>query len=116
MTGLSIRSLTKRYQSVVAVNAATIDAAEGELISLLGPSGCGKTTTLRIVAGFEQPDSGSILFDGQDVTDLAPEYRDIGMVFQNYALFPHMTVFQNCLFGLETRKVPKAEATTRIAR
>ena len=116
MTGLSIRSLTKRYDSTVAVNAATIDSADGELISLLGPSGCGKTTTLRIVAGFEQPDSGSILFDGKDVTNLAPEFRDIGMVFQNYALFPHMSVFENCMFGLRARKIPAADARTRIAR
>ena len=116
MTELSIRSLTKRYDSVVAVDAATLQAGEGELISLLGPSGCGKTTTLRIVAGFERPDAGSILFDGKDVTDLAPEHRDIGMVFQNYALFPHMTVAQNCMFGLEMRGAPRDEARRRIAR
>jgi putative spermidine/putrescine transport system ATP-binding protein len=116
MTELSIRALTKRYGSVTAVHNATIDAANGELISLLGPSGCGKTTTLRLAAGFEQPDSGTILFDGKDVSNLLPEHRDIGMVFQNYALFPHMTVLENCRFGLEMRKIPKDQASVRITR
>lgn len=115
MTELSIRALTKRYESVVAVNNATIEAGNGELISLLGPSGCGKTTTLRLVAGFERPDSGNILFDKNDVSRLLPEQRDIGIVFQNYALFPHMTVAENCMFGLEMRKVPKAQARERTA-
>jgi putative spermidine/putrescine transport system ATP-binding protein len=116
VTELSIQSITKRYDSVVAVHAATLQAGRGELISLLGPSGCGKTTTLRIVAGFERPDAGSIQFDGKEVTNLAPERRDIGMVFQNYALFPHMTVAQNCMFGLEMRKCPKEDARRRIAQ
>jgi putative spermidine/putrescine transport system ATP-binding protein len=115
MTELSIRALTKRYDTIVAVNNATIEAADGELISLLGPSGCGKTTTLRLIAGFERPDAGAILFDQKDVSGLLPEHRDIGIVFQNYALFPHMTVAENCMFGLEMRKVPKAKAQERIA-
>jgi putative spermidine/putrescine transport system ATP-binding protein len=116
VTELTIRSLVKRYGAVTAVAGADLQARDGELISLLGPSGCGKTTTLRIVAGFEQPDSGTVLFDGDDVSGLPPERRDIGMVFQNYALFPHMTVLENCLFGLEMRKIPKAAALGRIAR
>ena len=116
MTDLAIRSLVKRYDSVIAVNDASLDAANGELISLLGPSGCGKTTTLRVVAGFERPDSGAVLFDGKDVSALLPERRDIGMVFQNYALFPHMTVLENCLFGLQMRGVPRAKALERIGR
>jgi putative spermidine/putrescine transport system ATP-binding protein len=116
VTDLAIRSLVKRYDSVIAVNDASLEARNGELISLLGPSGCGKTTTLRVVAGFERPDSGAILFDGKDVSGLLPERRDIGMVFQNYALFPHMTVLENCLFGLQMRGVPRATAMERIGR
>ncbi|MBM3597597.1 MAG: ABC transporter ATP-binding protein [Alphaproteobacteria bacterium] len=116
MTVLSIRSLVKRFQSVVAVDNASLQTREGELISLLGPSGCGKTTTLWTVAGFETPDSGTVHFDGVDVTNLLPEQRDVGMVFQNYALFPHMTVYANCLFGLEMRGVGRDVARQRITK
>jgi putative spermidine/putrescine transport system ATP-binding protein len=116
MTKLAISGLTKRFGDVVAVDAIDLEIDEGELVSLLGPSGCGKTTTLRCIAGFEEPDAGSIRFDGEDVVGLPPERRNIGMVFQNYALFPHMTVAQNLGFGLEMRKVPAGEARARIAQ
>ena len=116
MTRLSIERLEKRFGAVAALKSLSLEVHEGELISLLGPSGCGKTTTLRCVAGFEQPDAGRILFDGQDITQLPAERRDIGMVFQNYALFPHMTVAQNLAFGLEMRKVDRAAMIERVSR
>jgi putative spermidine/putrescine transport system ATP-binding protein len=99
----------------MAVAGIDLEVAEGEVVSLLGPSGCGKTTTLRCVAGFETPSAGTVRFDGHDVTHLPPEKRDIGMVFQNYALFPHMTVRDNLSFGLEMRNVAAAEMRRRIA-
>ncbi|MFT4009011.1 MAG: ABC transporter ATP-binding protein [Nocardioidaceae bacterium] len=86
----------------------------GELVTLLGPSGCGKTTTLRMVAGFEYPDSGDIRVNGQSVVDLAPQRRPVGFVFQQYSLFPHMTVFENVAFGLKARKVPKAKIKEKV--
>jgi len=114
MTRLTIDGLTKRFGEVTAVDDLSLEIAEGELVSLLGPSGCGKTTTLRSIAGFVQPDAGAILFDGADITALAPERRNIGMVFQNYALFPHMTVRENLRFGLEMRRIGRQEITNRI--
>jgi len=114
MTTVSIQSLVKRYGSSTAVNGISLNIEHGEFISLLGPSGCGKTTTLKCLAGFESVDDGRILFDGRDVAQLPPEQRDIGMVFQNYALFPHMTVAGNLAFGLEMRGRPKAEITERV--
>ena len=114
MTTVSIQSLVKRYGNSTAVNGVSLDIEHGEFISLLGPSGCGKTTTLKCLAGFEAIDDGRILFDGRDVARLPPEQRDIGMVFQNYALFPHMTVAGNLAFGLEMRAKPKAEITERV--
>lgn len=116
MTELAIRGLSKRFGDVAAVDGFDLRIGDHELISLLGPSGCGKTTTLRCIAGFEEPTAGRILFDGRDVVGLPPERRNIGMVFQNYALFPHMTVRQNLAFGLEMRGVPKGETAERIAR
>ena len=114
MTTVSIQALVKRYGSSTAVNGISLDIERGEFISLLGPSGCGKTTTLKCLAGFESVDDGRILFDGRDVAQLPPEQRDIGMVFQNYALFPHMTVAGNLAFGLEMRGKPRAEITERV--
>jgi len=115
MTTVTISGLTKRYGgAAAAVDDLSIEIGEGELVSLLGPSGCGKTTTLRSIAGFVEPDAGRILFDGVDITALPPERRNIGMVFQNYALFPHMTVRENLRFGLEMRRVPRNEMTDRI--
>ncbi|SED85556.1 putative spermidine/putrescine transport system ATP-binding protein [Rhizobiales bacterium GAS191] len=116
MTELSIRSLTKMFGGIRAVDAISLTIGDGEFVSLLGPSGCGKTTTLKMIAGFEHADGGSIAFDGRDVGSLPAEKRDIGMVFQNYALFPHMTVAQNLAFGLEMRKLPKQEIRTRTSK
>ena len=112
---LKLESLTKRFDGgVVAVADLSLEIARGEFLTLLGPSGCGKTTTLRMIAGFEAPTSGRILLDGRDVTGLAPQRRGFGMVFQNYALFPHLDVFENVAFGLKTRGVPKAEVRRRV--
>jgi putative spermidine/putrescine transport system ATP-binding protein len=115
MAEIRLRDLTKRFGDVRAVSDLTLDAASGELVALLGPSGCGKTTTLRMVAGFETPTAGRILLGDRDVTDMAPERRNCGMVFQHYALFPHLTVAQNVAFGLEMRQVPRREVGRRVA-
>jgi putative spermidine/putrescine transport system ATP-binding protein len=115
MAEIGLRNLTKRFGDVVAVSDLTLDAASGELVALLGPSGCGKTTTLRMVAGFETPTSGHIVLGDRDVTGIAPERRNCGMVFQHYALFPHLTVAQNVAFGLEMRQVPRAEIGPRVS-
>jgi len=114
MTRLSIEGLHKRYAEHVAIHELNLATAEGEFISLLGPSGCGKTTTLRCVAGFEQPQGGRVCLDGQDITHLPPEKRDMGMVFQNYALFPHLDVRRNLAFGLEMRGVSREEIARRV--
>ncbi len=108
--------MTKTFDGkVVAVDAVTLDIAAGEFFSLLGPSGCGKTTSLRMIAGFEQPDSGRVHVGGQDITDVPVHRRDMGMVFQSYALFPHRTVAENVAFGLRMREVPKPEIARRVA-
>ena len=104
MSAISLRRLTKRFGSVVAVGDLSLEVRDGELLALLGPSGCGKTTTLRSIAGFETPDAGEIYFGDRRVTALLPEQRNIGMVFQNYALFPHLTVVDNVAFGLKMRR------------
>jgi spermidine/putrescine transport system ATP-binding protein len=105
--------VTKYFGTVTAVDDVSLDIREGEFFSLLGPSGCGKSTTLRMVAGFEEPDRGSIRIAGADVTDRPANKRNANMVFQNYELFPHMTVFQNVSYGLKIKRVPKAEARSR---
>ncbi len=115
MASITLRDLTKRFESVVAVDRLSIDIQEGELITLLGPSGCGKTTTLRLIGGFETPNEGEILFGDRLVTWLQPERRNIGIVFQNYALFPHMTVWDNVAFGLEMRHETSAKLRQRVA-
>jgi len=115
MSAITLRGLTKHFGSVVAVDDLHLDVQDGELMALLGPSGCGKTTTLRAIAGFELPDAGDIDFGDHRVTDLPPERRNIGIVFQNYALFPHMTVAQNVAFGLEMRKEPALAIRSRVA-
>src|SRR5687767_4045247 len=99
-----------------AVDGLTLDVQQGELLALVGASGSGKTTTLRIIAGHEAPDEGRVLLEGRDITGLAPRQRGFGMVFQHYALFPHMTVGENVAFGLEARGVSKAERRERAAR
>jgi len=116
MTQLVIEGLTKWFGGKAAVDAVSLSIDDGEFVSLLGPSGCGKSTTLQLIAGFEQADAGRILFDGEDVAPLPPERRDLGMVFQSYALFPHMTVAQNLAFGLEMRRVGKVEIRKRVDR
>jgi putative spermidine/putrescine transport system ATP-binding protein len=113
MARLELNNLSKRYGDHAVVAGATLDVADGEFLVLLGPSGCGKTTTLRMIAGFVEPSGGSARIGGRDVTYLPPWHRNTGMVFQSYALFPHMTVMQNVAFGLEMRKLPKPEIETR---
>jgi spermidine/putrescine transport system ATP-binding protein len=108
--------LTKRFADVTAVDGIDLEIAGGEFFSLLGPSGCGKTTTLRLVAGFEQPTEGRILLDNADVAYTPPHRRNVNTVFQNYALFPHLNVFDNVAFGLRRAKRPKDEVRQRVAR
>src|SRR5262245_13621770 len=116
MAKLDLQKIVKRYGPVAAVDGVSLSVAHGEVVSLLGPSGCGKTTTLHMLAGFLQPDEGAILIDDKPVQMLPPERRNTGMVFQNYALFPHMTVAGNVAFGLEMRQVPKSDIAPRAAR
>ncbi len=111
---IRLDGVSKRFGDYVAVESADFDIAEGEFFSMLGPSGCGKTTTLRMIAGFEQPTSGRILLQGQDVSRTPPHKRDVNTVFQNYALFPHMNVFDNVAFGLRNKKTPNDVVTTRV--
>ncbi len=115
MSFLVLKNICKRYGPVTAVEDFNLEVEQGEFISLLGPSGCGKTTTLQMIAGFEEPTEGSITVNGRDMTSVEPNARDIGIVFQSYALFPHMTVAENVGFGLEMRKVPKEERLRRVA-
>ncbi len=115
MTTLRLDRINKFYGTLHILKDIDLDIAQGEFISLLGPSGCGKTTTLRCIAGFETVDQGRIFFGSRDMTRAMPEQRDLGMVFQSYALFPHMTVAENLSFGLEVRKVAEAERRQRIA-
>ncbi len=114
MTFLSLKNISKHYGVFTAVEDFNLDVGKGEFISLLGPSGCGKTTTLQMIAGFEEPTTGSIQIDGVDMTHVPPNSRDIGIVFQSYALFPHMSVAENVGFGLEMRKVGKEERHQRV--
>src|SRR6202042_1765789 len=115
MARLQLSNITKCYGDFKAVDDLSLDVADGEFLVLLGPSGCGKTTTLRIVAGFIEPTSGSVRLGQRDITALPPWKRNAGLVFQSYALFPHMTVNENIAFGLEMRKMPKAEMAPKIA-
>ena len=107
--------LVKRFADVTAVAGINLDMPSGEFFSLLGPSGCGKTTTLRLIAGFERPDEGQILLDGVDMVQTPPHKRNVNTVFQNYALFPHLTVAENVAFGLRYQDVSKQEAKTKVA-
>ena len=111
---VQLRALTKRYDETTAVDSINASINAGEFFSLLGPSGCGKTTTLRLIAGFEQPTSGRILLDGVDVSDVPPHRRNVNTVFQSYALFPFLSVFDNVAFGLKHRSVGKAELKQRV--
>jgi putative spermidine/putrescine transport system ATP-binding protein len=111
---ITLDRVTKRYGAVTAVEEVTLEIGAGEFVTLLGPSGSGKTTLLNILSGFIRLNSGRVLFGDEDVTLLPPHRRNVGLVFQNYALFPHMTVFENVAFPLKARKVPKAEAAERV--
>lgn len=106
-----LENVVKDYggQEAAAVNGLTMDINQGEFLTLLGPSGCGKTTTLRMIAGLEEPTNGKIIIDGDDVSKVPPYRRNVNTVFQNYALFPHMNVFENVAFGLKIKKVPKTK-------
>jgi len=111
---ISLEAVVKRYGGAAAVNEVTLSIGEGEFFSLLGPSGCGKTTTLRMIAGFVAPDAGRVLLQGTDVTNTPPNRRNVNMVFQQYALFPHMSVYDNIAFGLSVKRVPRDERDPRI--
>ena len=112
---LHLDALGRKFGDVRAVDDVTLSLGQGEVLALLGPSGSGKTTVLRLLAGFEQPDTGRVLLEGRDLTPLSPAARRIGMVFQHYALFPHLDVGQNVAFGLESQRVPGAEIPRRVA-
>jgi spermidine/putrescine ABC transporter ATP-binding subunit len=114
MSAVSLKKVVKRYGDLTALHELNLEIQEGEFLSLLGPSGCGKTTTLRLIAGFIQPNEGSILLGNEDVTRVAPQHREIGMVFQDYALFPHMTISENIGFGLKERNYPKEQINQRV--
>ena len=120
---VELKNVTKRFRSpegeissVIAVNDVSLVIHDGEMVTLLGPSGCGKTTTLRIVAGFEMPDSGHVVIGGKDVSDVPPNKRNTAMVFQSYAIFPHLTVFENVAFGLRIRKLPQADIESKVGK
>lgn len=114
MPDVELQGITKRFGGFTALKNISLQVEKGEFLSLLGPSGCGKTTTLRIIAGFEEPSEGSVFIRGQQVNDVPPYMRNIGMVFQNYALFPHKTVFGNVAYGLKMRQIPKTEVMRRV--
>jgi spermidine/putrescine transport system ATP-binding protein len=111
---IGLVGVSKRFGTHAAVDDVTLEIGEGEFFSLLGPSGCGKTTTLRMVAGFELPDAGRIVLKGNDVTEVPANRRPVNMVFQQYALFPHMSVYDNVAFGLKVKRVPRAEHGERV--
>src|SRR3954466_16182236 len=115
MPFLVLDRLTKRFGEQVAVDALSLTVEQGEFVSLLGPSGCGKTTTLQMLAGFVEATSGRVSLEGRDLLAMKPAERGLGVVFQSYALFPHLTAAQNVAFGLEMQKVPKAERASRVA-
>ena len=114
MAKATLEHLTKTFGDVVAVDNLSLEIADREFLTLLGPSGCGKTTTLNIIAGLDAPTSGRVLFDADDVTDMPPERRDVAMVFQTYALYPHMRVYDNIAFGLRMRRTPHHEIKQRV--
>jgi sn-glycerol 3-phosphate transport system ATP-binding protein len=116
MSAIKLDRVVKSWGSARAVDGISLEADEGSLLVLLGPSGCGKSTTLRLIAGLEQPDSGTVMIGGKDVTHLTPAQRKISMVFQSYALFPHLSVAENIVFGLRVRRVSRADRDSRLKR
>lgn len=116
MPHLELKNLTQRFGDQTALDGLNLSIEKGELISLLGPSGCGKTTTIRLIAGFLEPTRGSVWISGRDVTPLPPEQRNIGMVFQSYALFPHLNVFENVAFGLKAARAPRQQIESRVRK
>ncbi|MCI1589902.1 ABC transporter ATP-binding protein [Heyndrickxia oleronia] len=114
MASINLENVQKTFGKVIAVDQLNLQIREGEFFTFLGPSGCGKTTTLRMIAGFYYPTKGIVRFGEKDMTRVPPEKRNTGMVFQNYALFPHMTVFENVAFGLKVRKIPSTEIKNRV--
>ncbi len=114
MAKLEVDNLQKSFGLTKVLDQVSFSLSDGKLLSILGPSGCGKSTILRIISGFLVQDSGRVLVDGKDITNLTPDRREIGMVFQSYALFPHMNVYQNVAYGLRTHRVPKSEMADRI--
>ena len=114
MSELKLKDIYKSYGKTTVINGLSLDVKDGELVTLLGPSGCGKTTTLRCVTGFLNPDRGDIFIGGRNITEIPPEKRGIGLVFQNYALWPHMTIFENLAFGLKLKKTPSAEIRKKV--
>ena len=116
MARVELRGVSKRFGDIAAVEDFSLEAVEGEFIVFVGPSGCGKTTTMRIIAGLEVATEGEVLFDGKNVSDELPHDRDVAMVFQNYALFPHLNVYSNIAFGMRLRKVPKSQIEDRVRK
>ena len=116
MTKVQLKGVRKDFGAFTAISHIDLEIRSGELVALLGPSGCGKTTTLRMIAGLEVPTDGQILFDDDDVSEVPVQDRNVGMVFQRYALFPHMTVEKNVMFGLKVRGTPAAEIKERLAQ
>ena len=114
---IELKNIVKTYDNgFTAVDGFNLEVKRGEFVTFLGPSGCGKTTTLRMIAGFEIPTSGEILLDGQDISKLPPNKRPINTVFQRYALFPHLNIFDNIAFGLKLKKLPKAEIVKKVKK
>lgn len=113
---VSLKGIGKRWNGQLGVEGVDLEIPEGSFVALLGPSGCGKSTTLRLLAGLEEPDEGSIIIDGRDVTHSAPSERNLSMVFQSYALFPHLSVAENVVFGMKVRKVPRAQRDEKLNR
>ena len=114
MSSVTIQNVTKSFGNTVVLENFDAVFQNGEFITLLGPSGCGKSTTLRIIGGFEKPDKGRVLFDGKDITNLTPDKRNVNTVFQKYALFPHLNVYNNIAFGLKLKKLPSATIEKKV--
>ena len=114
MYTIELRNISKEYDGVTVLDNIDLFIKQNEFLTLLGPSGCGKTTTLRIIGGFEEPTTGTVFFEGKDITDLPPYKRQINTVFQKYALFPHLDIYDNIAFGLKIKKLPKDEIDKKV--